>query len=80
MALDISALRSFNERFPPRPKGRVRRVLQFVGDYYPVAIMAVLIFFVLAIRLHWPFFFGWFGYHLGNVTVAKDVRSVFLIP
>src|SRR5208282_6142180 len=46
LALDISALRSFNERFPPRPKGRVRRVLQFVGDYYPVAIMAVLIFFV----------------------------------
>ena len=81
LALDISTLsRSFTERFPPRPKGRVRRVLQFVGDYYPVAIVAVLVFFVLAIRLHWSFFFGWFGYTLGQVTVAKDVRSVFLIP
>jgi len=54
--------------------------LKFVGDYYPFAIVAVLVFFVLAIRLHWPFFFGWFGYQLGQVTVAKDVRNVFLIP
>jgi hypothetical protein len=81
LALDISALsRSFNKRFPPRPEGRVRRVLQFVGSWYPVAIVVVLIFFVLAIRLHWPFFFGWFGYKLDKVVYPKDVRNVFLIP
>jgi len=73
--------RLFSERFPPKPKyGIVRRVLQFVGDWYPIAIVAALVFFVLAIKLHWPWFFGWFGYSLGQVTVAKDVRNVFLIP
>src|SRR5271157_4785432 len=31
--------RSFYERFPPRPKGRVRRVLQFVSFWYPVVFI-----------------------------------------
>ena len=82
LAHNIAALsRSFYERFPPRPKyGLVLLVLHFVGDYYPVAIIAALVFFVLAIKLHWPWFFAWFGYRLDQVRYPQDLRSVFLIP
>jgi len=74
-------LRLFTERFPPaRPKGRVRRVLQFVGEWYHLAILAVLILFTLALKLHWPWFFAWFGYRLDHVQYPKDLRDVFLIP
>ena len=77
----ISVLtRSFIERFPPRPKRGVRRVLEFVSTWYPVVFILLVLFFVAAMKLHWPWFFAWFGYQLGQVTVAKDVRSVFLIP
>ena len=81
LAQNISALsRSFYERFPVRPEGLVRRVVQFISFWYPLALFVALLFFVVAMTLHWPFFFRWFGYHLSQMTVAKDVRDVFLIP
>jgi hypothetical protein len=77
----ITALtKSFTARFPSRPKGLVQRIGKIVGDYYLYLFLAAFLFLFAAMRFHWPFVFEWFGYKLGTVTVAKDVRSVFLIP
>lgn len=81
LAHTIAALsRSFYERFPPRPKGLARRIGKIALDYYPYLFFAAFVFLVAAMWFHWPFVFRWFGYQLGQVTVAKDVRNVFLIP
>lgn len=75
----------FDERFPPRrPNGGLfgflSYYLEIVADKLPYILLAVISFMVLATKLHWPFYFRFFGYELGRVTIAKDVRNVFLIP
>jgi hypothetical protein len=54
--------------------------LEVVDFWYPIACIVVLCLVVVAIKLHWAPFFGWFGYQQGHMTVAKDVRDVFVIP
>ena len=76
----------FNERFPHRrPKSGFFALLghylqKIFLDYLPYVLFAVILLMIVATRLHWPFYFRWFGYELGTVTKANDVRSVFLIP
>jgi hypothetical protein len=72
--------RKFDQRFPPWVRS-FRGWLQGNGALYLLILMIFCLGFVLlAVVFHWAFFFRWFGYELGRVTIAKDVRNVFLIP